>query len=204
MAEPRPNSARWSKLAALEAAGALTPAERADFERLLLDATEEERRVVADLREVAVRLATAAPAKAPAGLRERLAAAIAVKTQQPPAPTSATRRVEHVRPGFYSLLRDQTPWEPTGLPGVAKKELTVNRDQNYAVLLVRMAAGANYPAHDHGQAEECFVVAGDVLIEGRRLQAGDFHHAERGTRHSPVSTEGGCTVMLVVSAIDYA
>jgi hypothetical protein len=38
---------------------------------------------------------------------------------------------------------------------------------------------------------------------GRRLVAGDFHHAEGGSDHGELFTEEGCRVLLVVPPEDY-
>ena len=71
------------------------------------------------------------------------------------------------------------------------------------MVVVRLGAGVTYPAHHHSGAEECYVLAGDVTIEGQSYRAGDFHHADAGSHHGPVSSEHGVEFLLVVAASDY-
>jgi len=39
-------------------------------------------------------------------------------------------------------------------------------------LLIRASAGAVYPSHRHSGPEECHVIRGSVIIDGRVLHAG--------------------------------
>ena len=70
-------------------------------------------------------------------------------------------------------------------------------------MLLRGEPGATYPAHRHTGAEECYVIRGSLVIEGRLLRAGDFHHAEGGSHHGPLRTDEGVEVLLVAAASDY-
>lgn len=63
--------------------------------------------------------------------------------------------------------------------------------------LVRMAAGAALPPHGHDDGdEECVVLQGDLWIDGRRLGAGDYTVALRGSRHEMVRTATGALIVL--------
>ena len=44
---------------------------------------------------------------------------------------------------------------------------------------------------------------GSVYACGRRIVAGDFHHADGHTDHGELWTEEGCRVLLVVQPEDY-
>jgi anti-sigma factor ChrR (cupin superfamily) len=78
------------------------------------------------------------------------------------------------------------------------KVLAKNRCSGYATLLLDAAPGTRVPPHHHSGAEECYVISGSVYTCGRRLDAGDFLHADAGTDHGELFTEHGCRVLLVV------
>ena len=48
------------------------------------------------------------------------------------------------------------------------------------------------------------VISGSVIVEGRVLRAGDFHHAEGDSDHGEAWTDEGVEVLLAASASDYA
>jgi anti-sigma factor ChrR (cupin superfamily) len=75
-------------------------------------------------------------------------------------------------------------------------------------MLVRMEAGTSYPAHRHAGFEECFVLAGDLEIEGEpgeaalEMRAGDYQRMEGGSRHARQSTRAGCLLFITSSRED--
>jgi anti-sigma factor ChrR (cupin superfamily) len=83
------------------------------------------------------------------------------------------------------------------------KMLSLDRERNYATLLLDVAPGARFPAHHHDAPEECYVISGSLYACGRRLVAGDFIHADDHTDHDELWTEDGCRVLLVVQPEDY-
>jgi anti-sigma factor ChrR (cupin superfamily) len=100
--------------------------------------------------------------------------------------------------GFaFSYARDDS-WRPHLVPGIRMKVLAVNRERGYATLLLDVAPGTRFPAHHHGGAEECYVVSGSLYTCGRRLEAGDFVHADANSDHDELWTDEGCRVILVV------
>lgn len=105
--------------------------------------------------------------------------------------------------GFAFRFADAIAWQPHPIPGIRMQVLSAQRESGYVVLLLDVAPGTYYPAHHHGGAEECYVLSGTVETCGRRLQAGDFLHADAGTDHGGLYTADGCQVLLVVSAADY-
>jgi anti-sigma factor ChrR (cupin superfamily) len=103
-----------------------------------------------------------------------------------------------VPPGFQFMSASDDQWLSHPLPGIRMKVLAVNMSRGYATLLLDVAAGTRFPAHHHGGAEECFVVSGSLYTCGRRLEGGDFVHADPGTEHGELYTDEGCRVILVV------
>ncbi len=174
-------------LVALDAAGALDDAEQRSLRERLASASAEERELSAQLYDAAAMLAveTADRALLPSpGARERLLARI---TGQ----------------GIYSVRADDGKWIVSDIPGIRVKVLSLDRERDVAVMLLRVEPGSNYPAHSHSAAEECYVISGEITIHGQRLVAGDFHHAEPGTHHGVIVSERGAEVLLVASARDY-
>ncbi len=184
----------FEELAALEAAGALDAAETEAFERALADAPAAVRAEVRDLREImAVAAGVASELETPPPhVRDRLLARLGIGGAPPPVPE-----------GFAFTLATDEEWIPHAVPGIRLKMLSVNRERGYATLLMDVAPGARFPPHHHGGAEECYVISGSVVACGRRLVAGDFHHADAGSDHDELWTDEGCRVLLVVDPRDY-
>lgn len=106
-------------------------------------------------------------------------------------------------PGFSFRLANELDWLPHPVPGIRMKVLALNRQQGYVTLLLDVAPGARFPAHHHGGDEECYVLSGSLVACGRRIGAGDFHHADAGSDHGELWTDEGCRVLLVVAPEDY-
>lgn len=173
------------ELAALDAAGALNEEEQREYGERLKQASADERAAIAQLYELAAAVASSAPSLAPPpGSRERL-----------------MERIERSR--LYSVLAGEGPWRPGPVPGTRVKLLSVDRQRDSATLLMRVDPGARHPAHHHSAGEDCYVVSGEIIVQGQRLRAGDFHRAEAGSDHDVLTSETGAEVLLVVSASDY-
>jgi quercetin dioxygenase-like cupin family protein len=81
-------------------------------------------------------------------------------------------------------------------PGARLKMLHVDPATGERTGLMRMGPGSIIPAHDHPEAEECFVLEGAVTIEGQNYSAGDYTIAYAGTRHNAIrSATGGLLVL---------
>jgi anti-sigma factor ChrR (cupin superfamily) len=88
-------------------------------------------------------------------------------------------------------------WE--GSDGFFYKVLSIDSERNRVTLLARVSPGIQFPSHRHTDFEECHVLAGDLWINDRKLQAGDFVRSEPGSIDYLVRTETGCTCVLVTS-----
>ena len=165
--------------------GALDPDERVELETRLAGLSAEDQTRVAHLYEATTAVAAGADAVAPpAHVRERVLAAART-------------------PMRYTVWGTGTGWSETGLPGVRVKVLAVDRVRSLATLLIRAEPGAVYPSHKHHGPEECFVISGSVVSDGRVLRAGDFHHADEDSEHGEITTTGGAEVLLVGAIADY-
>ena len=91
--------------------------------------------------------------------------------------------------GFSFLLSGDEGWLPHTVPGVRMKVLSLDRQRDYAMLLLDVAPGATFPPHHHGGGEECYVLSGSLTACGRRIGPGDFHHADAGSDHDELVSE---------------
>ncbi|MFZ1640521.1 MAG: cupin domain-containing protein [Candidatus Contendobacter sp.] len=98
-------------------------------------------------------------------------------------------------PATITVRAQEGDWR-TLAPGVAVKLLLVDQDAGFQSFLLRLAAGCQLPAHDHGALEECLLLEGDMLIGDRYYTVGDYHAALPGSRHAPLSTRNGGLVFL--------
>jgi quercetin dioxygenase-like cupin family protein len=172
-------------LALADAIGALDPDERRDLEGRLAAASPSVQAEVARLYDASVEIAASATGDEPSpGVRDALLAKIGT-------------------PSNHTIAATDGEWVETGVSGVRVKILAIDRARDRVTMLLRGEPGARYPAHRHSGPEECYVISGSVVVEGRRLRAGDFHHAEGESDHSELWTDEGVEVLLVASASDY-
>ena len=172
-------------LALADAIGALDEDERGAFDARVALLTPDERAQVASLYDVALALGSSVEqVEAPARVRAAVMA--------------ATRA-----PGRYTLYADDRPWADTPLPGIQLKVLSTDQARGVATMLIRATPGAVYPSHRHSGPEECYVIRGSVIIDGRVLRAGDFHHADADSDHGEITTTEGAEVLIVGAIDDY-
>lgn len=105
--------------------------------------------------------------------------------------------LEQPLPGVFVLRENAGCWEPTPFPGVSFKQLYKDRQTHYITSLVRIEAGAQYPAHHHNGVEQCLVLQGKVRIGEIELSGGDFEYAQANTDHGIVRSEAGCLLLIV-------
>ena len=153
--------------------------------------TDQQDDLVAIDDEMAVALARAADAGMP---RHEVKMRLMARVRETPQPVAA---------GFSFRLATADDWLPHPVPGIRMKVLALNQKRSYATVLLDVAPGTTFPAHHHDGDEECYVISGSLIACGRRIGPGDFHHADAGSDHGELYTEGGCQVLLVVPSDDY-
>jgi quercetin dioxygenase-like cupin family protein len=168
-----------------DSVGALDAEERVELQARLDGLTAEQRSEIARLYQAAAAIALSLPPlEPPAHVRDRLRAAIR-------------------KPIRYTVWAADSEWIDTGLPGVRARVLSVDQARSLVTLVIRAEPGAVYPAHKHHGPEECFVISGSVVIDGRVLRAGDFHHADEDSDHGEITTTDGAEVLIVGAVDDY-
>ena len=94
------------------------------------------------------------------------------------------------------------PWTPSPEPGVARRMLERHGPESgRATSIVRYAAGATFPIHEHPLGEEIFVLEGAFSDHLGDYPAGTFVLNPPGSRHAPQSASG---CMLFVKLCQYA
>jgi anti-sigma factor ChrR (cupin superfamily) len=176
-------------LACAYALGVLSAGESAAAETHIA-ACPECRREVESLRPVIDRF-VAWPTdllRPAASLQGRLARRIAAETGAEPVSPPARQ---------WSEL----DWDAVA-PGIECKLLATDTERHRVSMLVRLARGTRYPAHTHAGVEELHLLEGELWIDGRKLVPGEYHCGGPGTSDMQVSSETGCTCVLITSTQD--
>jgi len=204
----RPLTESELELAALYALSALSGLE--------MEAVEREQREYAafwhevrSLRDAAAGLAESGPRARPRrdlwpAIRARLDAHASAGAPREAERTQVWKSWRQAPPvGAMTFAAREGSFEPTALPGIRVRRLFVDEEADRITMLVRMDAGAAYPAHRHGGAEECYVLEGELEIVGQEeLHAGDYQRMESGSLHPVQRTRGGCLLLLTSSRHD--
>ena len=190
---PVHGSPEWQELLVLHAFALLEAAERAEVEAHVRRCSE----CAVELAGYAEVLTEIAQSRALSQPRDEVRAALLARISTPSA-----RGVEQPLPGMFVLRDDAAPWRPTPFPGVTYKSLYVDPTTRMTTSLLRLEPGAAYPPHRHTAVEQCLVLKGDVRLGPIALQAGDFEYALDDTCHGAITTESGCTLLIVSSPYD--
>jgi len=94
-----------------------------------------------------------------------------------------------------------TEWK-TVAEGISCKLLAVDAETSRITMLVRLAPGTEYPPHRHADIEELHLLYGELMVNDKKLYAGDFIRAEPRSVDHRVWSETGCTCLLLTSAKD--
>src|SRR5260370_18205495 len=87
------------------------------------------------------------------------------------------------------VTSESQKWRATPYAGIELCLLRQNEEKGGALLL-KLAAGARFPLHDHPGGEEVYVVEGAVTIGGRKLAAGDHLWTQPGRPPPPPPPPG--------------
>lgn len=180
--------------AALYAAGALGDAEQRELEAHLRDGCALCQAEVDAFSTVGNLLAESVARRHPRPQLRRLVDDAVAHIAAAPS------RLE--KDGVCFVRSDQLDWQTSPGGTVQIKPLHHDPQRGYHTVLVRMRPGDTYPSHRHAGAEEVFLIEGDVTLNGVTMRAGDYCRAEAGSIHGELSTEQGCTFMVIASLHD--
>ncbi len=183
--------------ASLYALGALSDPERLVFEAEV-EIDPELRTLVFELQRTADTVALAVPqVKLPHTLKDKILRRIEELATPPVTPPiSAFAGLQFLHAAAAA------DWKRLPVPGAYIKLLSFEKEHGYAVLLGKLDSGVRYPAHVNSGSEDFYVLTGDLIIGARKLVAGDFHHADAGSKHEVNYSEEGCTLLAVLTADD--
>ena len=168
--------------------GTLSAEERAEVERAAARDPALAHEIDALSAQLSPLLLDAPEVEPPAGLFDRIKAKIA-ETAKPQGALAGSRTVR----------ADEGRWEHD-LPGIERKTLWHDREKGRITFLIRAQPGAEFPAHQHDDDEEAYVLSGDLSFDDLVLGAGDYHLARPGVRHPVGRTKHGCMLLLTAAA----
>lgn len=188
------------ELASLYALGALEGAEARAFEAEMRG-NAELHAMVAELQRASDLMDLASPqVPLPESLREKVMARIKAGDALPkpvvPLPIAALAGLR------FDEAAQSRGWKPLPIAGASIKLLSFEKERGYAVLLGKLEPGTRYPEHVNAGPEDFFILTGDLVVSGRKLMAGDFHHADGGSVHEENYSVEGCTLLAVLTADD--
>ena len=182
----------FEELAAAYSLGALSDAEKQQFESFLSEASEEEKQLMTDFGTVATFLGVSAKPVAPRPqVKDRLLDM--VKREAIPVSDSQTR-------GFTTVFANEGHWKLLA-EGISAKVLYKDTQHHASTMLLRMEAGSQLEGHPHAMMEELYMLEGDCLCAGKVLKAGDYHRAAPNTTHEITSTRQGCLMLIISRSI---
>jgi anti-sigma factor ChrR (cupin superfamily) len=199
--------------ASLYALGALTAGEERAFERELRSHGEL-RELVFELQRTIEALAKSVPQGTPSQLKAKIlerieqaqagrAAAFTSPRHDSGAHGTTRYTPAATKPGLsFQQAASESGWKALPVPGAFIKLLSIERERGYAVLLGKIEAGVRYPAHVNAGPEDFYILSGDLVVGDRKLKAGDFHHAEKGSQHEVNYSVEGCTLLAVLTTDD--
>ena len=86
--------------------------------------------------------------------------------------------------------------------GIACKLLAIDRERALVSMLVRLAPGADYPAHRHAGVEELYMLDGELIVDDARFYPGDHRAGQPGSTDHRIWSQTGCTCVLITSTDD--
>lgn len=178
------NKEETADLAMLYALGTLSSEETAGVDRMLKSGNSVLESEIRSFRETAALTAMALLESSPSpSVKIRLMAKI--------------RGAEAIPPGMEVLRGGAGKWIESGYQGIQFQLLHRDTQANLVTQLVRMSAGAVYPGHHHKMDEQCYVLEGSIKLDNMHLSAGDYGRANANTDHDILTTDTGCTVLLI-------
>lgn len=160
--------------------GSLSPEARDQVARARLSDRALDEEIAAMEAQLAAMTGAAGEAEPPAGLFERIAAAIAAHDRE-----FDGKAVETASEGRWLRYK----------PGIEAKRMWTRR-----TVMLRCQPGAVLPAHHHDADEHIIVVSGDFVVGGRSFGSGDYLWSPKGSPHADAFTRGGCLLLVQYGA----
>lgn len=183
--------------------GVLSDAERAAVEREAAADPALAAEIARVNAELAPLLLDAPEVEPPAYIFDRIKEKIAASAKPAkPVDSKPAKPVDSKPPGpagSRTVRAEEGKWEFV-CPGIERKLLRHDRERKRVTFLIRAQPGAEFPAHQHDEDEEAYVLSGDLSFDDLHLAAGDYHLARPGVRHPVGRTKGGCMLLVTAAA----
>lgn len=175
--------------AAAYALGAMSLHEVRVFEDLISSFDEGELNDLNELEQSVAALAYAAEPAAPAAsVKEKLFAQINKDIEN--------NNNSGDESPMFSVRKEEGDWIKFE-KGIQLKFLFRDPFNKTVTTLMRLRPGSVLPKHKHIGIEQCYVIEGDMILDGVTYNAGDFFCAMPDTIHEPITTTQGGLVLLV-------
>ena len=123
----------------------------------------------------------------------------AVASVTPPAAIAKRMReriLDAAAPATTTVVRaNEGEWKKL-LPGITIKTLHMDGENGTQTSLWRLEPGARVPPHPHSKDEECMVLEGSIIHDGKTYTQGDFLVAKPGVRHKDFLAPQGALLMI--------
>jgi anti-sigma factor ChrR (cupin superfamily) len=129
--------------------------------------------------------------------REAVGALACTAPDAQPSPQLRERVLSAAAPHRVLVRADEGAWAPTPFAGIEIRRLFVDKVTGAVTSLLRVAAGAVYPAHRHGGVEHVYVIDGDLIFNDHTLETGDYEVNAGASDHSSITTKTGCLALVI-------
>lgn len=101
--------------------------------------------------------------------------------------------------GSVALAASDEWWE-SGTPGFLIRPLLDEQDSGLRTWLMKVAPGAEAPAHSHAELEQVYVIEGEFHDAEAHYRAGDFIARAPGAMHTAGSISGAIVLLVYTRA----
>ena len=127
----------------------------------------------------------------PADMFDRIKAAIAASAK----PQARQRQSA----GSRTVRANEGRWEQL-CPGIERKMLWHDREKGRITFLIRAQPGAEFPAHQHDDDEEAYVLSGDLASTISCSAPATITSRAPACSHPVARTRGGCMLLMTAAA----
>ena len=112
-----------------------------------------------------------------------------------------TQTKDHAGAHSHVVRPADMEWQKTRFPGCEVKTLLFDSATGLVTALIRFAAGAVLPDHEHVKIEQTYVLEGRLVDKegpaaGLEVNPGEFVWREPGSRHVACAPEGGLMLAM--------
>ncbi len=101
------------------------------------------------------------------------------------------------------IPKEDQEWINLPIRGAKMSELSARKEDGFAMTMIEITAGSEFPEHDHHGVEMAYILEGDLEADGVILHAGDFLRADAGSHHGKHFSPNGCRALIVTANENY-